>query len=546
MRLVRRTLLATLAVTVTALPLAGTAAHATGGPSVDVVVRGASVEAAGQAVQRAGGDVGLTLALVNGVSAHVPQSAVAGLEAEGFSVVPDAAAHVVADDFDPTAYDTSLGAIDPGAGWGSDAGKGIGVALVDTGVANTPDLAGRLVRGPDFSGEGDGIDHYGHGTFMAGLIAGDGTSSRLAGGPIHTGVAPAARVISVKVAGADGSTSLSKLIAGIGWVVVHQDEVGASVLNLSFGVDAPMPYEANPLSAAVEAAWSSGLTVVVAAGNGGPGHVTSPGDDPYVLTVGASDPHGTVTVADDTVAPWSGSNSSPRYDKPDVLAPGVGIVSLRAPGSTLDTAFPAARIGTDYFRGSGTSMATALTSGAAAVLLQHHPFATPDDVKGAIGGSAVSFGPKVVGGALDLAAADAAPWRGDWEQHYPIVFGGLGLGLHQMPWVGTRWSGTTWSGTRWSGTTWSGTRWSGSTWSGTTWSGTTWSGSTWSGTRWSGSTWSGSTWSGSTWSGTTWSGSTWSGSTWSGTTWSGSTWSGTTWSGSTWSGSTWSSALWGL
>jgi serine protease AprX len=545
MRLVRRTLLATLAVTVTALPLAGTAAHATGGPSVDVVVRGASVEAAGQAVQRAGGDVGLTLALVNGVSARVPQSAVAGLEAEGFSVVPDAAAHVVADDFDPAAFDASLGAIDPGAGWGSDAGEGIGVALVDTGVADTPDLAGRLVRGPDISGEGDGIDHYGHGTFMAGLIAGDGTSSRLAGGPIHTGVAPAARVISVKVAGADGSTSLSKLIAGIGWVVLHQDEVGASVLNLSFGIDAPMPYEANPLSAAVEAAWSSGLTVVVAAGNDGAGNVTSPGDDPYVITVGATDTHGTVAADDDTVAPWSGSKDSHRYAKPDVLAPGTSIVSLRAPGSTIDTSFPAARIGTDYFRGSGTSMSTAITAGAAAVLLQHHPGATPDDVKGAIVDSSVSIGKKVLGGELDLSAADHATSKGAWEQHYQIVFDGLGIGLDKMPWVGTRWSGSTWSGTRWSGTRWSGSTWSGTRWSGSTWSGSTWSGSTWSGTRWSDEQWSGTRWSGSTWSGSTWSGSTWSGSTWSGSTWSGTRWSDLEWAGTRWSGSTWSTARWG-
>src|SRR3954451_13449000 len=284
MRLIRRTLVATLAVTAAALPLAGTAGHASAGPSVEVVVRGASVEAAGQAVQRAGGAVGLALPLVDGVGGRVPQSAVAGLQAAGFSVVPDAPAHVVAGDFDPSGYDVSLGAIDPGAGWGSDAGNGIGVALVDTGVADTPDLAGRLVRGPDLSGEGDGIDRYGHGTFMAGLIAGDGTSSRRAGGPVHTGVAPAARVISVKVAGADGSTSLSKLIAGIGWVVVHQDEVGASVLNLSIGVDAPFRYEKDPLSAAVEAAWSSGLTVVVAAGNMGKGTVTSPGHDPFVIT----------------------------------------------------------------------------------------------------------------------------------------------------------------------------------------------------------------------------------------------------------------------
>src|SRR5207248_4724275 len=100
---------------------------------------------------------------------------------------------------DATARDVQVGAVDPGPSWGADAGAGIGVALVDTGVVDSPDLAGRIVRGPDLSGEGDGIDRYGHGTFMAGLIAGNR--------PAHKGVAPAARIVSVKVAGADGSTN---------------------------------------------------------------------------------------------------------------------------------------------------------------------------------------------------------------------------------------------------------------------------------------------------------------------------------------------------
>jgi serine protease AprX len=523
MRSFRRSLVATLALATAAAPLvAALPASATpSGPSVAVVVRGASAGEAAGAVQRLGGRVTLQLDLVNGVAASVPSSAVDALQAAGLSVVPDAPAKVVGTDYVTTGGGVQIDAMDPGPAWDRTAGNNIGVALVDTGVADSPDLAGRLVRGPDLSGEGDGLDHYGHGTFMAGLIAANGS---------HPGVAPAARIISVKVAGRDGTTTLSKVIAGIGWVVVHQDEVGASVLNLSLGVEAPMPYREDPLAAAVEAAWSSGLTVVVAAGNSGSGDVTSPGHDPYVITVGATDPHGTATVADDTVPTWSGSDHLKGYDKPELLAPGVSVVSLRSPGSTIDTTYPAARTADGYFRGSGTSMATALTSGAVAALLDRHPLATPDDVKGALEDGAQSLGKKVIGGAVDLAAADAQQGQQRWEQHYPIAFDGLGVGLRQMPWVGTRWSGTRWSGTRWSG----------STWSGSTWSGTRWSGSTWSG-----STWSGSTWSGSTWSGTRWSDAAWSGTRWSGSTWSGSTWSGDAWDGTRWSGSTWSAAGWG-
>src|SRR5205823_3337920 len=130
---------------------------------------------------------------------------------------------------------------------------GVGVALVDTGVVDTPDLHGsRLVRSPDFSGEEDAVDHYGHGTFMAGLIAGDGTAS--AGAPDqHFGVAPGATLVSVKVADADGSSTLSRVIAGIGWVVANRDTYNIGVLNLSFGLDAPLPYVVNPLDAAAEA-----------------------------------------------------------------------------------------------------------------------------------------------------------------------------------------------------------------------------------------------------------------------------------------------------
>src|SRR5438094_232873 len=157
-------------------------------------------------------------------------------------------------------------------------------------------------------------------------VAGAAAAVRGVGGTVGlelgivSGVAPAARIISVKVAGADGSTNLSKVIAGIGWVVVNQDEVGASVLNLSLGVDAPVRYEKDPLSAAVEAAWSSGLTVVVAAGNMGKGTVTSPGHDPFVITVGATDPHGTATVDDDSVPSWSGSDKEQGVSKPELLA----------------------------------------------------------------------------------------------------------------------------------------------------------------------------------------------------------------------------------
>jgi serine protease AprX len=454
-------------------------------PAESVVVLGGSSAAAAAAVHDAGGTVTRELSVVSGVAARVSAPAAAALARRAdVQVTPDIRMRVLSKEFAAnSASDPSpqVAAMNPGRRWNPEAGDGVGVALIDTGVARVPGLADKVVRGANFSDEGDGTDRYGHGTFMAGLIAGDGI-----------GVAPAATVVSVKVAGRDGSTSLGQVLAGIGWVIEHAEDHDIRVINLSLGVDMPMAWRADPLSAAVEAAWASGITVVTSSGNDGRGNVTAPGRDPWVLTVGASDTHGTASTADDTVASFSGSSARGWFVKPEVVAPGIDIVSLRAPGSTLDTTYPAARIGKDQFRGSGTSMSTALTAGAAAVVLWGHPEATPDDVKGALVSSAAgSINAVDVGAALDAEAQES------WWQSLPVADGldrpGFGP-RDRMPWAGTRWSGTRWSGTRWSGTRWSGTRWSGTRWSGTRWSGTRWSGTRWSGTRWSGTRWSASEW----------------------------------------------------
>lgn len=454
-------------------------------PGESVVVLAGSSTAAAAAVRAAGGDVTREIPLVGGVAANVN----AALLPADVTVVPDAPLRVASDDFTPT-VSAQFASLHVGPRWSRSAGEGVGVALIDTGVADVPALAGRVVRAADFSGEGDGIDRYGHGTFMAGLIAGDGI-----------GVAPGATVVSVKVAGRDGSTSLSEVLAGIDFAVEHADEYGVRVINLSLGADMPMAWRADPLSAAVEAAWASGITVVTSSGNDGPGTVTSPGRDPWVITAGSTDTHGTASTSDDTVAPFSGFGRHARVSKPELVAPGVDVVSLRAPGSLLDELHPSARIGESGFRGSGTSMATAMTAGAAATLLWGHPEATPDDVKGAlVDGADGALGALNVGAAMDATADES------WWQSRPSADGSdSDIGpADGMPWTGTRWSGTRWSGTRWSGTRWSGTRWSATRWSATRWSATRWSATRWSATRWSATRWSATRWSATRWSAAGW------------------------------------------
>ncbi len=392
-------------------------------------------------------------------------------------------------------------------------GDGVDVAVIDTGVAPVEGLNGaNVLHGPDLSFEGSSpevayLDTYGHGTHMAGIIAGTRTGDE--------GIAPGARIVSVKVAGHDGLTTVPQVVAAIDWVVEHRNSDGMNirVLNLSLGQAGVASHQGDLLSAAVERAWDAGIFVVVAAGNDGDNqyHLDSPAISPYVLAVGAADVSGEERE-DFRVPSWSGRGDGTR--NPSVVAPGLSIASYRVPGSTIDNAAPSARYGDDLFKGTGTSQAAAATSGFAALLIADHPNLTPEQVKESIEyrADSISSGTSRDGeGLIDDNTLDYSPRTSVTPQNHPRA-AGVGTGIATP-------TGATWSGGGWSGATWSGATWSGATWSGATWSGATWSGATWSGATWSGATWSGATWSGATWSGATWSGATWSGATWSGTGW---------------------------
>ena len=288
-------------------------------------------------------------------------------------------------------------------------GGGIGVAVIDTGINATGDLAGKVIQGPDLSGENDHIDHFGHGTFIGGLIAGSGAASS---GAIR-GVAPDVNLIAVKIAGRDGSADITHVLAALQWVVSFKDTYNIRVVNLSLGTDSAQDYRTDPFNAAVERAWRAGIVVIVSAGNNGPGASTinKPADDPYVITVGAIRDNSSTNIANHTVASFSGTGPtrSNGLAKPDIAAPGGSVISTRAPGSSVDQAFPSARIGTSYFKGSGTSFAAAITSGSAALVLNRTPSLTPDQVKARIVNTA-TVGPvtdpsKVGAGWLNAYAA---------------------------------------------------------------------------------------------------------------------------------------------
>jgi serine protease AprX len=449
--------------------------------------------------------------------------------------------------------------------WNKDIdGTGVTVAVLDTGIAKLPDFGKRVVGGVDLSGEGNPfVDSYGHGTFVAGLIAGNGNSSNGA----YMGEAPGAKLVAVKVAGATGVTDLATVISGINWVISHRDQYNIRVLNLSLGAIPTSSTVLNPLDQAVETAWQAGITVVASAGNSGPfnGTIVSPGDDPLVITAGALDDTGSTNPADAAAADFSsvGPTNIDGWFKPDLATSGRSVVSLRVPGSTIDTQYPTARIGKTNFVGSGTSFSAAITSGAAALVIQSIKAsnntglvsgllgtltgttrnANPDDVKAQLLGTTNPGpvgNPMVDGhGALNAYAAVTQPGL-KLTQTAPTVAANIGdtIDLHQT-WNSSSWNASRWTGSTWNGSTWNGSSWNGSTWNGSSWNGSSWNGSSWNGSSWNGSQWNGSTWNGSTWNGSSWNGSSWNGSSWNGSTWNGSTWNGSTWNGSSWNGSTW-------
>jgi serine protease AprX len=524
--------------------LATALVHAPAAPSqpfLSVVVheRTPASHVAEDLIHAVGGRVTTPLPLIDGFAAEVPadnlpmlgdtDGPIAGLYVDG-RVQMAAAGTDLYDDLDPNlAWRKAIRL--PQVPAGID-GSGVTVAMIDTGVAHVQDLGERVIARIDFTPGGDGDDAYGHGTHLAGVIAGNGAAS----GGKWRGVAPGANLVSVKVAGPDGSTDVSVVIAALQWVVTHRAEYGIKVLNLSFGTDSLQPYVVDPLNAAVERAWAAGITVVVSSGNRGPGTINKPGDDPFVITVGAVDVHGTAMRQDDEVAPFSSRGRTPDgFEKPDLVAPGTTIVATRDAGSTVDALHPDAILDGDYFKGTGTSQAGAIVSGVAALLYQVNPALKPNTVKGILSGSTFRASQYRTGGGnglVDAAGAIQNINAGDWTNlglvrslgagslersrgRFHVYSdldgdGQLDLVNGEQDVLGDPWDSNSWSSTSWSSTSWSSTSWSSLIAENGGWSSNSWSSNSWSGMYWSSNSWSSNSWSSNSWSSTSWSSVAWS------------------------------------
>ena len=353
-----------------------------------------------------GASVKGTIQLVRGIAARVPARALEALEAD------DDVEYVAPDRPVRAALDYAAPTVNAGlAQHYGYTGESIGIAVIDSGIGNHRDLtystgpASRVVYSESFVGRG-AADGYGHGTHVAGILAGNGESSTGASYRItFRGIAPRALLINLRVLDDNGVGRDSDVIAAIERAIQLKKKYNIRVINLSLGRPVYESYRQDPLCQAVEAAWKAGIVVVVAAGNygrdnsfGNEGYatITSPGNDPWVITVGAMKTMGTLTRGDDLIASYSskGPTLIDHIVKPDLVAPGNRIISLALPGGTLLRQYPgntvplsyyAATSGVAnseiYYRLSGTSMATPVVSGAAALLLHKQPGLTPDQVK---------------------------------------------------------------------------------------------------------------------------------------------------------------------
>ncbi len=358
-------------------------------------------------------------------------------------------------------------------------GSGIGVAVVDSGIAQHDDFLGknrtsRIVHRVKINKSGTD-DSYGHGTHVAGIIGGTGVKARGA----YKGIASAVDLIDVKVTDDFGSGSTSDVIAGLQWILENREEYNIRVANLSLNSTVAESYHSSPLNAALEILWFNGIVVVVSSGNSGSGAVYPPANDPFLITVGAVDGRGTPRRGDDTVASFSTYGTTvDGFLKPDIVAPGSNIIGpISGDDSNLVIKHPAHKVAgkqrTQYFRMSGTSMASGVVAGAVALLLQNEPNLTPDQVKYRLMSTA-----RTDWSGYDVSHSGA----GYLDIHAAIrsastESANTGLEASQLLWTGSNpvtWNSVNWNSVNWNSVNWNSVNWNSVNWNSVNWNSVSW------------------------------------------------------------------------
>ncbi len=359
------------------------------------------------------------------------------------------------------------------------------IAIVDSGIDATKaaDFGSRVIARQDFVTSDNGVDPggdlEGHGTMVAGVAAGSSA--------LYPGVAQNAPLVDARVAGADGSIQMSDVLAALNWILANKDKYNIKVVNMSLTGNGEASVETDPIDQAVEKLWLSGVVVVSASGNHGQPDsavkLSSPGNDPFIITVGATGVNGTADPSDDTRAPWSAyGTTADGFSKPDLVAPGRFIVAPTPTNGYLVSMEPDRVPAAGYLWMSGTSFASPMVAGAAAQILARHPDFTPDQVKGALLSTASSIADKVGTGAGELNAAAAAAVTSPSNPNAalaPFVTSSAGVptfdavawgnAATQSGWTMSGWTMSGWTESGWTESGWTESGWTESGWTESGW-----------------------------------------------------------------------------
>jgi serine protease AprX len=446
---------------------------ATGGQAgrlIPIIVHRSGARAAPHAVRDAGGQNQRRLRTGHAIAAEVPADKIDALAAEpGVTRIQlDARIRLLAEPEKvarglQTAYPEAVRSAELWEGGRRLRGTGIGVAILDSGVDRHHDFGRRLER-VGFRGSGGQDDDHGHGTYVAGIVGGSSADGE------YVGIAPDVTLIGVKVADRDGVSRISDVVAGVEWAIEHRAEHNLRVLSLSLASAMAEPYTTGLLNAAVEMAWLKGIVVVASAGNGGPDTLFyPPANDPYVITVGATDDAGTGSVDDDRLATFSSYGTTQSgHVKPDFVAPGRRIVStLSRAHDPLRLLYPDRITDKRYIRMSGTSASAPIVAGVVAQILQARPELTPDQVKWLLHHTARPIPGGGTGAGYPQAAA-AVAYQGPIERanrgvipNRLVAMAGYSelMRSKNVTWENVTWENVTWENVTWENVTWENVTW---------------------------------------------------------------------------------------
>ncbi len=356
-------------------------------------------------------------------------------------------------------------------------GQGVTVAVLDSGMIKGLEIGGRLISNINFNkGKHDSTDEYGHGTFVGSIIASNGKTT----GGTYMGTAPKVNIINMRVSDDEGLTDESDVIEALQWVYQNRTRYNIRVANLSLNASQPQSYHTSPLCAAVEILWMNGVTVVVSAGNNGTSDLYPPANDPFVISVGATNDQGTPDIADDTMAGFSAYGvTEAGTAKPEIVAPGVKLTAY-LPGNIytkMGKDHSNSIVDVDFFKMSGTSASAPVVSGAVALLAQAEPSLTPDQIKYRLMSTAVKDGwgydPERSGaGLLDIYAALHTPTTESVN---------TGLEASQMLFTGENpvWNSVAWNSVAWNSVAWNSVAWNSVAWNSVAWNSVAWNSDYW-------------------------------------------------------------------